>query len=107
MRKIGLRTDSNRQAGQTGSCDISNIQTFQKKYESNYRNMKIIQKKYENISEGNIGLDTGCSSQTDSCDNLNVQIFHFASKFHSVHKLGNVKTVQKKRFFCDSINQNI
>ena len=84
MRNIGLRTDCNRRAGQTSSCDISNIQTFQKKYESNYRNMKIIQKKYENISEGNIGLDTGCSSQSDSCDILNIQTFHFASNFQFV-----------------------
>ena len=46
--------------------------------------MKIIQTKYENISEGNIGLDTGCSSQSDSCDILNIQTFHFASNFQFV-----------------------
>ena len=60
--------------------------------------MKIIEKKYENIPKTNIGLETGCTSQTDSCDILNIQTFHFTSNLQSVHKLGNVQTLRRNNF---------
>ena len=60
--------------------------------------MKIFEKKYTKKSKENICLETDCSSQTDSCDILNIQTFHFTSNLQSVHKLGNVQTLRRNNF---------
>ena len=60
--------------------------------------MKPFEKKYPKKSKENICLGTDCSSQTDSCDILNIQTFHFTSNLQSVHKLGNVQTLRRNYF---------